>query len=51
MAQLCRADETVAVTIEDLEGFDQLLLCVCVFHLARHKRQKLWEIDRAVAPM
>merc|ERR1719343_1479665 len=49
VAELGRADEAVAVAIEDLEGLDQLLLRVCVLHLPRHQRQELWEVDRAVA--
>merc|ERR1712060_783057 len=38
MTELRRADEPVPITIEDLEGFDELLFCVCVFHLASHQR-------------
>merc|ERR1719291_1482442 len=34
MAELGRADEAIAVAIKDLECFDQLLLCVCILHLA-----------------
>merc|ERR1719512_564364 len=49
MAQLGRADEAIAVTIEDLEGFDQLLFCVSVFHLTCHERQELGKINRAIA--
>merc|ERR1719517_267161 len=36
MAELGRTDEAVAVAVEDLECFDQLLLCVCVLHLPCH---------------
>merc|ERR1740123_284322 len=48
MAELGRTDEAIAVAIEDLERFDQLLLCVCILHLPCHQRQELWKIDRAV---
>merc|ERR1719189_1967031 len=48
MAELRSADEAVAVAIEHLEGFDQLLLCVGVFHLARHEGQKLGKVDGAI---
>merc|ERR1719445_840429 len=34
--ELGRTDEAVAVAIEDLERFDQLLLCVCILHLPCH---------------
>merc|ERR1712190_33755 len=46
VAQLRRADEAIAVAVEDLESFDELLLCVSVLHLARHQGQELWEINR-----
>merc|ERR1711997_618563 len=49
VAQLCRADEAITIAIKHLEGFDQLLLSVRVFHLARHQGQKLWKVDRAVS--
>merc|ERR1740121_2443437 len=49
MPQLCRADEAVPITIEYLEGFDQLLLCIRVLHLSRHERQELRKINGAIA--
>merc|ERR1719206_256788 len=33
VAKLCCAYETVAISVEDLEGLDEFFLCVCVFHL------------------
>lgn len=49
MAYLCGADETIAVLVKDAEGLDDLLLRVCVLHLARHHVQKLGEVNRSVA--
>ena len=49
VAQLGGRDETVAVTIEDLEGLNQLLLSVRILHLAGHEREELREVDGAVA--
>merc|ERR1711862_667282 len=43
VAQLGCADETVSITIENLEGLDELLFRVCVFHLSCHERQELRE--------
>ena len=48
MSQLCGTDVAVSVLVEDLEGLLDLLLRVGVAHLARHHRQELGEIDRAV---
>ena len=41
-------DETVTITIEDLESLNQLLLGVGVLHLAGHKGEELGEINGAV---
>ncbi len=49
MPQLCGADETIAITIEDFEGLDEFLLRVRILHFTSHQRQELGEIDRAVA--
>ena len=49
VAQLGSADEAVAITIEDLEGFNQLLFSVGILHLARHQRQELGEVNCSVA--
>lgn len=49
VAQLSRRDETVAVLVEHTEGFADLLLAVCVLHLARHHGEELGEVYRAVA--
>merc|ERR1719412_3413409 len=49
MTQLCGADEAIAITVENLKGFDQFFFSVRVLHLARHQRQKLWEIDGSIA--
>merc|ERR1711879_237701 len=49
MTKLGGRDESVAITVEDLEGLDQLLLGVGVLHLARHEAQELGEIDSTVA--
>merc|ERR550514_1807768 len=48
MPQLRSTDETVTIPIKNLEGFDELLLCISVLHLAGHQREELWEIDGAV---
>ena len=47
--QLGSRNETVAVLVENLEGLEDLLLGVGVFHLARHEGEKLREVDGAVA--
>ena len=47
VAQLGGGDETVAIAIENLEGLDELLLCVGVLHLAGHKGKELGEINGA----
>merc|ERR1719329_2070341 len=49
MAQFCCADETIAITIKDLECLNELLLGVSVLHLSRHKRQELGEINGSVS--
>merc|ERR1719203_1429887 len=49
MAKLCCTDEAIAITIEDLESLDELLLRVRVLHLACHQRQELGEIDGTIA--
>merc|ERR1719384_2568704 len=49
MAQLCRADESIPITIENFEGFDEFLFGVCILHFSSHERQELGEIDRAVS--
>merc|ERR1719333_1352620 len=48
MPQLRSRDETIAITVKDLEGFDELFLCISVLHLAGHQREELWEVDGAV---
>eukprot|EP00968_Pinguiococcus_pyrenoidosus_P014577 scaffold1313_cov250-Pinguiococcus_pyrenoidosus.AAC.13 len=49
VAQLGGADEAVAVLVEDLKGFEDLLLRVRILHLARHHGEELREVDGAVA--
>merc|ERR1712187_1054555 len=49
MTELGSTDETVAVTIKDLECLNQLLLSVSILHLACHQGQKLGKVDRAVS--
>lgn len=49
MPQLCRADIAIAVLVKHLERLLDLLLTICVPHLARHHGEKLGEVDRAVA--
>mmetsp|Transcript_26522 Transcript_26522/g.70382 ORF Transcript_26522/g.70382 Transcript_26522/m.70382 type:complete len:204 (-) Transcript_26522:20-631(-) len=49
VAQLCCADEAVAVAVEDLEGLDELLLGVRVLHLPGHEAEELREVDGSVA--
>merc|ERR1719401_3283289 len=47
--ELIGADEAIAISVEDLESLDQLLLCVRVLHLPGHQRQELREVDGPVA--
>ena len=49
MPELGRTDVAVAVLVEDLERLLDLLLAVRVAHLARHHREELGEVDRAVS--
>merc|ERR1712146_160448 len=49
VAQLCGTDESIAIPVEDLERLNELLFCVCVFHLAGHQGKELWEINGSVA--
>merc|ERR1739841_105350 len=48
VSQLSGGDETVAISIEDLEGLDELLFGVGVLHLSGHEGQELWEVDGSV---
>merc|ERR1712038_866278 len=41
--------QTVTITIEDLEGLNQLFFCVSVLHLTGHEGEELREIDGTVA--
>mmetsp|Transcript_17193 Transcript_17193/g.43122 ORF Transcript_17193/g.43122 Transcript_17193/m.43122 type:complete len:228 (+) Transcript_17193:318-1001(+) len=47
--ELSSRDVAVAILIEHTEGLLQLVLVVCVLHLAGHEHEELWEIDGAVA--
>merc|ERR1740117_1575216 len=47
--QLRSADETISVTVKNLEGLDKLFLGVGVLHLPCHEGQELGEIDGAVS--
>jgi len=49
MTQLGSANETISITVKDLESLNQLLLCVSILHLPRHEGQELWEINGTVA--
>merc|ERR1719215_1005542 len=49
VTQLSRRNETITVTVKDLEGFDQLLLGIGVLHLSCHQRQEFREVDGTVA--
>lgn len=40
-------NETVAVLVEHLEGFQDFFFRISILHLARHHRQKLREINRS----
>ena len=40
---------SVAVLVEDSEGFSQLLLVVGVLHLLRHHLEELFKVDGAVS--
>ena len=42
-------DESVTISIEDLEGFNELLLGVSVLHLPGHQGEELGEIDGSVS--
>merc|ERR1711924_275685 len=47
--QLRSTDESIAIAVENLESFDELLLRVSVLHLTSHQRKELWEIDGSIA--
>ena len=49
MAQFSGGDESVSISVEDLEGFDEFFLGVGVLHLPGHQGQELGEVDGAVA--
>merc|ERR1711948_200056 len=49
MAQLGRANEAVAIPVEDLKCFNQFLLCIGIFHFPCHERKKLWEINCTIS--
>merc|ERR1712117_338101 len=48
VTELSSRDETVTITIEDLEGLDKLLLSISVLHLTGHEGEELWEINGSV---
>merc|ERR1712078_347960 len=37
MPQLRSTDESIAITVENLESFNELLLCISVLHLTSHQ--------------
>ncbi len=47
--QLGSRDETVSVSIEHLECFDEFLLSISVLHFSCHERQKFREVNSTVA--
>ena len=49
VAQLSSTDETIAIAIENLEGFNQLFFRIGILHLARHQGQEFWEINGSIA--
>ena len=49
VTKLSGGDETIAITIEDLEGLDQLLLSISVLHLTGHEGEELGELNGAIA--
>merc|ERR1712146_140263 len=49
MTELSSGDETIAITIEHLEGLNELFLGIGVLHLTGHEGKELWEINGAVA--
>ena len=48
VTELSGRNETVAISVEDLEGLNKLLLGVSVLHLTGHEGKELWEIDGSV---
>ena len=48
LPKLSRRDEAVAILIKHSEGFPDLFLGVGVFHLTRHHREELREVDCSV---
>merc|ERR1719506_895979 len=48
VTQLSSRDKPVAIAVKDLEGFNELLLRVCVLHLTCHERQELREVNGSV---
>ena len=49
MAQLCCTDETVSISVEHLESFNEFLFGVCVLHLPVYPGQELGEVNGAIA--
>jgi hypothetical protein len=45
MTQFGGRDETVAILIEDLECFEDLLFTISVLHLASHHCEEFWEVN------
>lgn len=48
MTELSGTDEAIPVLVENLECLLNLLLAVCVLHLARHHGEEFWEVDRTI---
>jgi len=48
VSKLSSGDKTVSISIEDLEGLDELLLSIGILHLSGHEGEELWEINGSV---
>lgn len=49
MSEFCCWNQTISISIEHFEGFDELFFGVGVLHFSGHERQELWEVDCTVS--
>jgi hypothetical protein len=49
VSQFGCGNESVSVSIEDLEGLNELLFCVCIFHFSCHEGQEFREVDGSIS--
>merc|ERR1719191_1832925 len=47
--QIRSRDKTIAIAVENFEGFDELFLRISVLHLAGHQRKEFREIDCSIS--